>query len=256
MLTVALPMYKSRNNGWLALESLCWQMKVDFDWELIVCEEVPQSLEPFGEDALLKYKERLEQVGCVDIKYLPLYAWVPLGNKWRIIGEKVHKKSEVFMLQASDCWSQPWRLIETYELFKDPDLDWIQSAIGPFYFIQDDKFVLYKTDKSQYAPALNMAFRTKYIRSLRKNDRRRVVDRFLLAEFGKAKGKKLNIGWNDSDHWKYGIDTHGLNMISKDRPKLAKELTHPFYPCEEDIREYIPPFVFAKLAEFKDKCRL
>ena len=39
-LTVALPVYNSKKIAWMAIESLCSQINVDFNWELIVYEEI------------------------------------------------------------------------------------------------------------------------------------------------------------------------------------------------------------------------
>lgn len=49
-LTVAMPLYNSKYIAWLAMESLCRQKNVTFDWELIVSEE--QNDEMYGEEFL------------------------------------------------------------------------------------------------------------------------------------------------------------------------------------------------------------
>ena len=53
-------MYRAQHAGWLALESLCWQRDVDFEWELIVIEE---QFDAMGEDAVRAYEGRLQQKG-------------------------------------------------------------------------------------------------------------------------------------------------------------------------------------------------
>ena len=51
--TVALPVYNSKKIAWISLESLIRQENIDFDWELIVYEEIhsesvcPQILEDY-----------------------------------------------------------------------------------------------------------------------------------------------------------------------------------------------------------------
>jgi len=82
VLTVALPMYRSKKIGWLALESLCRQVDAP-EWELLICEE--QEPEMFGMEELTKYKESLGYAECTRITYIVLQWWVPLSQKWKIL---------------------------------------------------------------------------------------------------------------------------------------------------------------------------
>ena len=68
-MTVALPMYRCRSIGWLALESLCNQVDIDFEWELIIMEEAGVNagvlgFDPMGRGTIMAYKARLK-TSCV-----------------------------------------------------------------------------------------------------------------------------------------------------------------------------------------------
>jgi len=66
-LTVALPVYNSKKIAWISLESLCEQINIDFNWELIVYEEKhEQSVFPELFDL---YIEKLKLVNCSRIVY-------------------------------------------------------------------------------------------------------------------------------------------------------------------------------------------
>ena len=76
-LSVCIPLFRARYCAWLAFEGLCRQTDIDFNWELIMAEEVGD--EDFTEAEVMKYKARLEKVGCVKLKYIPIKKWMPLS---------------------------------------------------------------------------------------------------------------------------------------------------------------------------------
>jgi hypothetical protein len=55
--TVALPIYNSKKIAWISLESLIRQENINFDWELIVYEEIHS--ESVCPEILEEYKDRL-----------------------------------------------------------------------------------------------------------------------------------------------------------------------------------------------------
>ncbi len=67
-LSVCAPFFRAKYIGWLALESLCRQKDINFEWELIISEEMFD--EAMGKDVIMKYKSRLEDLGCVRLKYI------------------------------------------------------------------------------------------------------------------------------------------------------------------------------------------
>ena len=218
-LTCALPMYRAKNIGWLALELLCHQEDIDFKWELIIIEEEEQS---FGEEQIRAYEERLAKVGCITpITYIKLPIWIPLAEKWYRIAQQA-SNTLGFLLVAADCYSQPKRLIQTKQLLED--YEWVQSPVGPFYDLRDDVLCLYDHFQIKWHPcALNMAGRTDLIKQLPMSKRRRGIDGWMYQELVKIVGRDLKVSKNTSKDYKRGVDIHGLNNVSRDaRPKLMK----------------------------------
>jgi len=254
MLTVALPLFRGRHIAWVAMESLCRQKKTDgIEWELVVSEEKNNRHLPFGKEAIMSYKERLKAVGCANINYNYVKGKpVALGEKWRLIAKEANPESEIFILQAADCYSQPWRIKDTFDIAKDREVDCIQSMKGVFYDIKTEAYALYAGRLK--GTNLNMAMKTKYMRTLPINNRRRIVDKFLYNHCGRTKGSILKIGWNNTDHWKWGMDTHGLNTISVGRQNLIHNKTTGFVKSPIDINEYIPKDIMKRLKTLKDKC--
>ena len=78
-LSVALPVFNSKRIAWLAMEGLCRQENINFEWELVIAEE--QGPEKFGSKAFLSYEGRLREVGCVRVRYIKLIKWIPLKQK-------------------------------------------------------------------------------------------------------------------------------------------------------------------------------
>lgn len=201
MLTVGLPLYKMSDIAHLALESLCNQKDAP-SWELIVMEEADGGI---GFDKLFSYEKRLKDAGCVGIKYTPLDTWIPLGDKW--VEMLKMAKGEVFMLQAGDCYSQPYRIKETWELRR---YDWIQSRLGLFYDIGTEKTILYNQSLYSHPCGLNMAFRTEHKDKLRKDGVKICVDSWLYRMINPK-----TVGYNESDNWRLGLDTNGRNKLSQ-----------------------------------------
>jgi hypothetical protein len=242
-LTVALPLWRSKDIAWLALEGLCRQKDINFDWELLIWEEnykeVPHTSTstkpyPFGESQVMKYKDRLKDVGCTRVHYEGIKE-VPkssqnkrggmhLSNKWVDMAKSSSPNSLCFLLQGGDDYSQPYRLRETYDLFIKHDCDWLQENKGVFYHIRNKDTVLFDISRSkQYAKStgLNMAIKTDLIRKVPCLNISRRVDSTLFRHLRKIKGGELSRATNDSDHWKEGFFTDGANTISRSRWKMA-----------------------------------
>lgn len=256
VLTVGLPMYRSARIGWLALEGLCRQEDVDFAWELIVAEE-PE--EAFTEERLRGYETRLASAGCVRVAYLPEPSWVPLSTKWCRIAKASSPRSDVFVLQASDCYSHPRRLANTKAVFKEREVDWFQSPVGPFLNLGTGRLVLF--DHAEYPRledggrkhpcALNMAARTRYVREIEDERVRVSVDRWILRSIEVVKQSPLVVRWDKSDDWRRGVDTHGLNAISRRRARQMGEFKPPFRPTDMKLDEIVPADVKARLDEVR-----
>lgn len=256
-LTVGLPMYRSVSIGWLALEGLCRQADIGFRWELIVAEE-PE--EAFTEERLRAYAPRLKAVGCGRIAYLPCAEWVPLSVKWRRIAEAASTGSEMFLLQAADCYSQPHRLASTAKLFEDPAVDWVQAPVGPFFDLITESVTLYDhalvqersrpdTGRPASPCALNMATRTRYMRQLADERVAKSVDRWLFSSIKDIKQAPLVVACDESDGWRHGLDTHGLNQISHKRGFSMQGIEPPFRASDLSIDEIVPPDIVRMLKE-------
>ena len=223
-LTAAVPMYRSADIAWLAMEGLCNQVGVNFEWELVICEEVSQGGKPipehqvFGERGIALYRDRLKEQGCVRIKYLPLEDWIPLSDKWVKMAKE--SDSELFLLVSSDDYSPDTRLkVTTEELVGNRD--WFQWSAGPFYDIPTESIRMFRRPNSHRC-ALSMATRTKYVQRLNSDHRRRGVDGW-LNESIRRKIKRMNVKelmFMDKVDRYCGIHTNGRNTISTTRRSL------------------------------------
>lgn len=255
MITVALPMLRAKWIGWLAFESLCRQKKVDFLWELIVCEETAEHYQPMGEDIIKeKYVDRLKKINCKRVKYIGLdnSKRISLSMKLKMIAKSSYSKSKWFLLQDADCYSQPYRLFETKKIAKSVMRpDWIHSPKGLFYDIKTETVVSFKQIG---ITALNMAVKMNLMRNILPAKKFRSVNAWMYNGCTKVKGKNLIVGLNNSNNWLYGIDTHGLNTISHSRVHLITDCVRPFYEWIGNINDYIPPDIINKLKQLKEKC--
>ena len=244
-LTVAFPLYNSKEIAWLAMESLVRQENIDFKWELLVAEEVASN--PFGKEAIYSYSERLKEVGCVRIQYVPIEEWIPLSTKWRMLGKFMSSTSKVFVLQAADCYSFSKRLYETYWLALKENADWINSPLGLFYDINMDKSILYDQSCIEYPTGLNMAIRASLVRKLPYGEIAKGVDSWLYRSCEALKDKALTVAWNNSDSWTTGVDTNGLNNISMTRSYHFDYPRPPFVETTIDIDDFLPKDIMERL---------
>jgi hypothetical protein len=240
-LSVGLPIWNSKKIIWLALESLCRQKEINFDWELVIAEE---QIDEIGQEIIDGYFKRLVEVGCCKVFYEPLKEWIPLSKKWKLLGEKCDENSKVFILQASDCYSQPYRLRSTYEAIIRSDCDWYKANHGLFYNIQTKQHILYSDPINIQRGGLNMATKTEYIRKLPVEDRASKVDGWL---YSKCNPQKVYIDSNS--YWQLGVDTHGLNNISKKRGKFFNKIEFPFVETSLNIKNLLPQDIIKRLEE-------
>tara|TARA_X000001388_G_scaffold20926_1_gene13843 strand:+ start:1336 stop:2136 length:801 start_codon:yes stop_codon:yes gene_type:complete len=240
-LTYALPMYRAKNIGWLALESLCRQENVDFEWELIIIEEALQSM---GESRVHEYKDRLEQVGCVRLEYVRLPEWIPLSQKWINIARLAD--SEGFLLAGCDDYAPPNRLSETKAMF-DAGAEWTHVPVGLFYNIANDNFGVFDYSLANHVCGLDKAGLTEIVKSALPTTatRTRSVDGWVYDQIVSYLGRPPHTHMNMSEDWKRGVFTDGLNNICKTRRDLyGAEIEPPFRrlkPNEpQSLKEVIP----------------
>lgn len=249
-LTVALPLYNAKNIAWLALESLCRQKDVNFEWELICAEETTPN--PFTKEGVLKYEERLKQVNCKRIEFIELNQKIPLSFKWKLIARKAMDTSIAFLLQAGDCYSQPYRLKESYDLLVKQEYEWISSQIGPFYEINTGLVFLYDLRKRPRTAGLNMGARIELIKNLPDEIKNKSVDSWIVTSITNYLKRAPKRAFNNSDNWKYGFDSHGLNNISKGRSKIMRT-KKDIYNGTVDLNQYIDSDILTRI---KDCARL
>jgi SAM-dependent methyltransferase len=249
ILTVAIPAFNSAKIAWLAMEGLCNQKKINFDWEIVIAEETsnPQ-YNSFGFENFMSYKKRLEKIGCKRIDYRPLEKRITLTEKWKLLGQLASENSIGFVLQACDCYSYPTRLLMTFDAMKK-GFDWCQCIQGYFYEIKSGKIILYKGNTISWARNhLNMAFKTEYAKKIPFAQLPAGIDGWLFKVFEGIKGTPLLVYNDSSNDWQYGLDTHGANNISKNRGQFFNEVKPPFVKAEGiTIEKILPKNIVEKL---------
>ena len=213
-LTVALPVYNSKNIAWIAIESLCEQINIDFNWELIVYEENhTQSVFPH---ILQDYEDLLIKVGCKRIVFITNNEKVSLVEKWIEIGKNVSDSSKCFLLQAADCYSPKTRLKISYEKIVNEDYDWYDQTKGYFYSFISDRVILYDY---KGLTNLNMSLKTEYIKTLPFSPLKKGIDGYIYNHsIISCKQASRNFRrYFDDELYNDSIDTHGHNNISHAR---------------------------------------
>lgn len=221
MITAALPTFNNSAIIWLQLESLCAQENAPA-WELIVCEEPSDNM--LGVEGLKAYAEKLKAANCKSVKYLELSAWVPLGQKWVIIRDHMHKDSIGMMLCASDNYSAPDRVKTAFDAMES-GAEWSQFNAGYFYNIVDHKAGLFGAGASD--PALFMTVSRRKLDAINPSRfPKKGVDSWLLKSTG---AKITNLGTAK------GIHTDGYNTIShRRRTMYSSEASGLFQNADAD----------------------
>lgn len=219
VVTVALPVYNSDKICWLSLESLCEQKNIDFDWELIIYEEIHnKSVFP---NIINDYYERLKKIRCCRILFITNSIKVGLVEKWITIGENTSDTSRVFLLQAADCYSPNNRLKISYDKILNEDFDWYDQTKGYFYSFISEKIYLYDI---MSLTNLNMSLKTKYIKTLINSDLKKGIDGYIynhcLNEINKE--NRTIRRYYDKVLYSDSLDTQGYNNISINRENAFK----------------------------------
>jgi hypothetical protein len=219
--TIAMPVYKADKIAFLAMESLCNQ-KTSINWELIVAEEIHS--QQLGIDFIEQYAERLKDAGCESIKYLEYKEWISLPKKWKDIGEHADPNSKVFLLQAVDCYSAADRIEEAFDCIVNRNFDWLDYQNGFFYNLATGQMIQYS---AKARTNLDMAFKTKYARTIPDSALRKGIDGFLFSHVTKQAKivKRLLISKPAKMD---SFDTDGENNISIGRTSFYSNIRHPF----------------------------
>ncbi len=237
VLTVALPVYRGKNIIWLALESLRKQTKINFYWELIIIEEFGHSFNII-ETFLSKFPY------CNRVIYKSLNNKILLIHKWISISKLASLTSNVYVLQAADCYSPPKRLYIHQQHFVNNKCYFSTQVKGIFFNLINKKSIIYNgriKDKSRKfitSNHLNMALRTQDMKRIKPINKNRGIDRYIRESIIKL--HKININTKyiftdselDKNNWKYSLDTDGCNNISLKRRRM--------YSINKVNRSFVP----------------
>lgn len=253
-MSVCIPMFRCKYIAWLLFESMIRQKNINFEWELILEEE--QNDEAFGLNEILKYKNNLKKAGCVDIKYYPLEEWIPLGLKTLHLIKYCNQNSKIITYAASDFYLPNTSFSNQYNALIDEKYDCYRSSKTIFYNIENEKISLYDTSKNEYRGDTSergiLLKIAREITGLKKLGRS--IDKHLYLELLRITNNNLRVYENETDSWKYGFSTHGLNNLSG--PNRAKRITENlieknYYPVNYNIEDCIPKEIIEKLKDSK-----
>jgi len=259
--SVTIPMLQTKYIGWLILESLARQEKIDFEWELIIAEEKKYS--PMGWEEISSYKSRLESIGCVRLIYISLDEWIPLGTKVKIMIQACNPKSHVWINSDADQYIPFIYLKTAKEAIENNDVDCFRTEKWILYDIMSEGLELFdikdfpgRLDQSIFVTPFNHAakidisnslnygwqvFHSIKDRSLKNQDISNSP--FFVPEVG------LRVYKDQTDNWKYGLNVTGLNNCTTSRPFHCHY--PPFYICPVDIKETIPADILQHLKDCK-----
>lgn len=277
-LTVGLPLYNAGQTAWIALESLARQEGIDFDWEVIIYQEQEPNPIPLYPD-ICDFEERLKEIGCVHINHQWLDKWIPLSEKWRMMGTMAISGSEVFCLCGGDDWAYPTWLRDSYRLIMEHGADWTHAMRCHYYDLTKKHMV--EVNGMKYTnPLMNTyrkgedgvvtlfdranplyfkALRTDFMREIRHPSRpERLVDTWLM-ENAYMHNPNFHVIGNNSERCLEGVCTWGAGTISRLGKQLETEdewdfttmerCAPPFYKTERVIDEILDEETVDRLHE-------
>ena len=250
--SVRMPLYRAKYIVWLALESLCRQRGIDFEWELVVAEEQNND-EVFGNTALQMYKSRLADVGCMRIKYIPLKTWIPLADKMVLLMQNTSKESKVLMPHAADRYSSPDILKTQHVAFKDPAIQWFCTKPATiFYDIETETARITPNPSKGSANGVRLEIARKVTNG---NGIGRGVDKWFFNACTNVVGKKM-VEFTDRETWKTAFATNGLNTCTLNRQNRMLKLHPKWAPVGWDWKANMPADILIRLKEMKKYLKL
>lgn len=237
-LTVALPIWNSEKIAWLSLESLCRQKNIDFKWELVIAEEIKNA---FGAERIKQYADRLKAVGCESIKYCELDYRIPLPQKWKLLANMSSASSAVFVFWSADDYHEPNKLRTSYDNIT-LGYDWTHYRRCLFYDIATKRHVAYDCASIKRPVGNLMACRTELLKNIPDSSIPKGVDTWLFNTIA----PKFTF-LDETDNWKEGFATDGLNNISLTRRIYYTKPEPPFSRTDLDIKSIIPKEIVNRL---------
>lgn len=254
-LSVVMPMFRAKRIGWLAFESLIRQKNINFEWELIIAEEMFDYAT--GEEEILKYKPKLEEIGCVRFKYIGLEEWIFLSEKLHLLVNECDLESKIFVWQSADYFSAPLRLSTHYKIFNENKTHLVVPTKAIYYKIAKRKIILQDVEMPEYNKlrtddVIGKAWNFDVIRKIPLVDLEKGLDGWLRKQVQSVVGKdNLITIYDQTDNWKHALATDGFHNLAIYRWYRMKRLEPPFIECPIDINETIPKDILDRL----DECR-
>lgn len=240
MITVGIPAWNVKDIIWLPLESLCRQ-KTDKPWELIVLEEKHGGA--CGKELFTPYRQRLEDAGCIDFRYITQDDKMALSEKWARLGREARSDSEVFGICDGDNYYQEHMLEDAWRAIHDEGYDWLTTKRGYWYNFGDGVLVEYYKPKSP--TGLQMSIATRLMRDLPDEQVHRLLNRWVYTKAGVRKPKDDPTRINT-------LCTHGYGNISGSRrAKMMSEHTPPFYKTDKKLEDIVPIDVARMIRDHK-----
>lgn len=241
VLSVVLPLFRAKNIAWVSLESLIRQEGVNFEWELIVIEEQFENF--FGLDEILKYKNQLETIGCVSIKYISLNKWIPLSAKWYFLIQESCDTSEMIAFCAADMYQSKHRLAKQYKILKSTNKNWYKISENIVYDLGSNSHVIFTVPEEKYDSCSVMASKN-LVKNLPLVCIKKHVDSWLHNTLLKV---GLDYFYDDESELKNDtINVNGINNLSFDRDERIIKIEPPLKKCCEDLKNHIPEDIVNK----------
>ena len=233
--TVALPVWNGKDIAWLALESLCRQEGVDFEWELLVFEEEHEG--QLGSDFFHSYEDRLSEVGGV-VNYITQKNKLSLGEKWATLA-RLADNTKMFAFCSADDYSHP-NLLANGMREVDAGHDWVCIKEGYFFDIDLKKIISYVA--TGRLSGLNMITTTEKAQKIPFIPRNRVVDSWLYKNI-----RPTNLRKDLSLNWTRSLFTNGRNNISTQRRSYFETIRPPFKNTDISLHEIVPHDIAERL---------
>lgn len=174
---------------------------------------------------------------------------VPLLQKWADAGELASDSSVAFLLHAGDCYSDPNRITWSVKAIHG-GADWVHQTSGLFYRISDGDTIMYNGRTKAYFTHLNMAFKTKYARTIPIENIPRGIDGYLFL-YIKSAAESFTVVQVTGGL--YSLDTHGHNAISLNRDRKFDDPKAPFERTDVKFDDLlIPEEVKERLIAMRD----
>tara|TARA_B100000131_G_C18116837_1_gene611559 strand:+ start:1643 stop:2809 length:1167 start_codon:yes stop_codon:yes gene_type:complete len=244
-MSVLIPMFRARDIAWVAMESLCRQEGVYFNWELIIIEEDFDN--PFGLKKLKEYCDRLQAAGCRRIKYVSLKKWIPLSAKWYFLIQESSRSSKFGAMSSADIYCGKNRLAYQHRALIESDKNWYKVMGNIGYDLGANRHVKIMVSKDRTDSCMQTACMS-LLRRLPLDGVKINVDgwRYRTLEAGGInpfieKSKNLMLST---------VNIHGINNLSREG---RVEAWMDRDECCGDLSDHIPEDVVSMLQETR-KC--